>query len=328
MKKIYYSLGFLSLIILSSCSVTQYVDYGAISVPEEGGMKFVKYTEEHEKVYGPVIQTSETGQLVWYAAPLIALSPDGEKIAYIAEGNEFKNLYIKNVSGGKSVVQRTFNRNINDMSYSPNGESISFTSVKGNVQNVYLINANEGAAVQQIVATTANELGPSFSPDGKTLFFTKQERGRYYIWSVDLETALQTQYSEGFTPVMDPTGKYLIVTRNSKDGSRGEIWTIDIKKGTETLIMSDPIKGFSSPAISPDGKSIVCVSNTEKETNKPQNLDLYVFNINGTGLKQITFHAGNDVSPQWSPDGKSVFFISQRGNEKGKFNLWKTNITK
>lgn len=326
MRKILYGVGLFSLISFAGCEVTQMINYQVISVPEEGGMRFVKYTEEHENVMGPGTTINALGKLQWYAAPLISISPNGEKLAYIAKANDFTNLYIKKIAGGKTVVQRTFNRNIHDMSYSPDGTKIAFTSLKGNAQNIYLINSDEGAAVQQIVATTANELGPSFSPDGKTLYFTKEEAGRYYIWSVDLQTALQTQYSEGFTPVMDPTGKFLVVTRNSKDGNRGEIWTIDILKGTETQIMSDPIKGFSSPAISPDGKRIICVGNTEKETNRPQNLDLYVFNIDGTGLKQITFHAGHDASPQWTPDGESVFFISQRGNEGGKFNLWKVNV--
>ncbi len=324
-KAILYSIVLFFFVFLYSCGPAQGVDYKVVSVPEEGGMRFVKYTEEHENVMGPLTVLNENGKLLWYAAPLISISPNGEKLAYIASGNNFTNLYIKNISGGKAVVQRTFNRNINDMNFSPDGKSIAFTAAKGNDQNVYLINADEGAAVQQIVATTANELGPSFSKEGEMLFFTKEELGRFYVWSVNLTTALQTQYSEGFTPVMDPSGKFLVVTRNSKDGSRGEIWTIDLTKGTETQIMSDPVKGFSSPAISPDGQKIICVGSTEKESNRTQNLDLYMFNIDGTGLKQLTFHEGNDVSPQWSPDGNSIFFLSQRGNEAGKFNIWKVN---
>ena len=319
-----YGLALFSFFCLIGCGASQ-IDYKVVSVPEEGGMRFVKYTEEHENVMGPLTVLNENGKLLWYAAPLISISPDGEKLAYIASGNNFTNLYLKNIDGGRTTIQRTFNRNINDMNFSPDGKSIAFTALKGNDQNVYLINAEEGAAVQQIVASTANELGASFSKDGELLFFTKEELGRFYVWSVNLNTALQTQYSEGFTPVMDPTGKFLVVTRNSKDGNRGEIWTIDLTKGTETQIMSDPTKGFSSPAISPDGKKVICVGNTEKESNRSQNLDLYMFNIDGTSLKQLTFHEGNDVSPQWSPDGNSIFFLSQRGNEKGKFNIWKVN---
>lgn len=54
-----------------------------------------------------------------------------------------------------------------------------------------------------------------------------------------------------------------------------------------------------------------------------QNLDLYVVRTDGTNLTQLTYHPGNYVSPIWSKDGKSIYFISQRGTEKGTWNIWK-----
>lgn len=84
---------------------------------------------------------------------------------------------------------------------------------------------------------------------------------------------------------------------------------------------------MSSPQISPDGKKIVFVGITDGSKTKPQNLDLFLINIDGTKLTQLTFHGGHDVSPVWAPEGKSIFFISQRGNENGKFNVWKMDLT-
>jgi Tol biopolymer transport system component len=277
---------------------------------------------------GPWIGKSETSKkLMWYAAPLIAVSPDGEKLAYIAKSNNFNNLYIKNIAGGRTTVQRSFNKNVLDMSYSPDNNKISFTENRSGDYNINLINANEGVAVQQVASTKNKELGPSFAPDGNSVFYTKQEGGRFHIWNMNLETSLVTQYTEGFTPVVTPNGGHLLITRNSKDGFRGEIWMIDLKRGTETLILNDPEKGFSSPDISPDGKTIVCVGVTPKSETRPENLDIYTVKLDGTKLNQITFHGGHDVSPQWAPDGKSIFMISQRGNEKGEFNVWKMDLT-
>lgn len=258
---------------------------------------------------------------------MLAISPNGEKLAYIGESNGFKNLYLKNIEGGRSVVQRTFNRNVIDMSYSPKGDFISFTENKDGNFNIYMINASEGVAVQQIVATSANELSPSFSSNGENIFYAKAEgAGRYFIWSFNIKSTLMTQYTEGFTPVLLDGGEQIVVTRNSRDGSRGEIWSVHLKKGTETLILSDPKRGFSSPTVSKDGKKIICVGTTEKSTTKPQNLDLYMVNVDGSNLTQLTFHPGHDVSPIWSPDGNSVFFLSQRGNKEGRWNVWKMDI--
>jgi Tol biopolymer transport system component len=325
MKKIIYCIAL--VIITQSCGVAvPLVDYARISVPEEGSLRLTKYTEGSDHVAGPVVQstTSANGvkSLQWYAAPLLAISPDDKKIVYLATNNGFTNMYLRNITGGKSTIQRTFNRNIMDMDFSPSGDKIVFTENKSS-NNIYTINAYEGVAVQQMVATNATELSPSYSADGKNIYFAKSEGTRYYIWSLNVESSLLTQYTEGFTPCLTPDNENLIMTRNSKDGSRGEIWMVNLRRGTETLILSDPNKGYSSPQISPDGKRIICVGVSEKDETKPQNLDLFLVNLDGTKLTQLTFHGGNDVSPVWTKDGKSIFFISQRGSAEGKFNVWK-----
>jgi Tol biopolymer transport system component len=326
MKKKYVFYG--ALMLLFGCSPKIMIDFLTVSVPEEGSLKLTQYSREDENIVHPYIGLDPTsGVLKWYAAPLLAVSPDGNKIAYIASSNGFNNLYLKDISGGRSIIQRTFNRDIMDMSYSPEGKYIVFTERKGGDDNIFMINATEGVAVQQLVNTSASELSPSFSVDGKNIFFAKSEGNRYFIWSLNIESSLLTQYTEGFTPNLSPNGDDLVVTRNSRDGSRGEIWMVNIQKGTETLILSDPKKGFSSPRLSPDGKKIICVGITVGDKTKPQNLDLFLINIDGTKLTQLTFHGGNDVSPVWSPDGKFIFFISQRGNKDGKYNVWKMDLS-
>jgi len=329
MKKIILPL--FVLIVMNACVPRVAIDYLVVSVPEEGALKLVKYTDENESVVHPsIIDQASNGfdransTIFWYAPALLAISPDETKIAYLAASNGYHNLYLKDISGGKSTIQRTFNRQIMDMSYSPNGSNIVFTESKDNDYNIFMINASEGVAVQQLVRTNAFELSPTFSADGKGIFFVKNEGNNYYIWSFNIESSLLTQYTEGFTPTLSPNGEDLIVTRNSRDGKfRGEIWMVNTRKGTETLILSDPKIGYSSPRISPNGKEIVCVGITEGDKSKPMNLDLYTVKIDGTNLTQLTFHGGHDVSPVWSPSGNSIFFLSQRGNKDGKYNVWK-----
>ena len=131
MKKIFLLLGV--TVILNGCALFQQVkiDYLPVSVPEEGSIKFTQYTTESEKIIHPeIFRNSESGMLNWYAPSLLTISPDGSKICYLALSNEFKNLYIKDIGGGRSTIQRTFNRDIMDMSYSPDGKYIVFTDSK------------------------------------------------------------------------------------------------------------------------------------------------------------------------------------------------------
>ena len=328
-------------VALASCVTTPKIDNSIISVAEEGGITFTKMSNEEDAVIGPGIQngsyvvgSTRYNTIRWYAAPFIGLSPNNDYIAYICQVNGNKNIYLKKTAGGSSIIQRTFKGGIMDMSYSPDAKMICFSDNSDGNQNIFTINATEGAAIQQITSSPNAESGGVYSPDGKIIFYTKEEvsynaqgvkSSRFYVWGYNKETALMTQYCEGFTPCPLPDGQKLLVTRGNKETGSGEIWMIDLKSGLETQIIAQKDKSFSSPDISHDGKTIVFVSNTAGTKTRPMNLDIYTLKIDGTGLTQLTFHPGADVSPKWSSNGKEIYFISSRGNAKANFGLWKMN---
>ncbi|MFN2442934.1 MAG: hypothetical protein ABR517_09640 [Thermoanaerobaculia bacterium] len=45
------------------------------------------------------------------------------------------------------------------------------------------------------------------------------------------------------------------------------------------------------------------------------NSEIYVVNVDGTGLQRLTDHPGRDLSPAWSPDGTRIAFASNRAGE-------------
>lgn len=305
------------------------VNYRDISVPEEGGIKFTKFTEEYENVMGPSIASYE-GVISWYTPSLIAISPDGDQVAYTAKKDNKTNIYIKNTKGGRSTIQRTFRDQVLDMSFSGDGKYIIFTEKVNEDYDILQINSTQGAAIQQISATSYRESSPIYSPSGDYIFYTQGEYSsatqsyNYYLWSIDRKSYLKTQYSAGFNPAISSKDKNLvIVCRNNKESGRGEIYSINLDSGQETLILSRPEMGFSSPSIHPNGKIIAVVGTTLGTTKRKENLDIYTINTDGTDLTQLTFHPGHDVSPVWGPDGKEIYFSCQRGNENGSWDIWK-----
>jgi Tol biopolymer transport system component len=322
---------------LSVAMKAQKVNYTMASVSEEGGISFSQVTNyEQESVVGPVVIRSGK-KLYWETSSLIAISPDGSRIAYIGDKNKARNIYFKGLNGGSSTTQSTFSGNPKlGLTFSPSGNNLAFSEKKDNSFNIYQISANGGAAVQEITSASSDENSPCYDKKGEYIYFTKSEKqvvgqrgeeeisySRFYIWNYNLEKAIMTQYIEGFTPDIAPDNKKMLITRMNATTKDGEIWQVDLITQSPSLLMSQPKKGFSTPMYSPDGKKVLCVGTTNAQKGLRQNLDIYVFNVDGTGLTQLTFHPGDDVSPRWSPDGKAIYFISQRGSKKGQYSIWK-----
>ncbi len=75
--------------------------------------------------------------------------------------------------------------------------------------------------------------------------------------------------------------------------------------------MAKPVEGDARlqnflPAFSPDGRRVAFNSNREN------NSDIYVANVDGTGLQRLTNHPAIDTSPTWSPNGQQIAFTSDR----------------
>jgi TolB protein len=68
---------------------------------------------------------------------------------------------------------------------------------------------------------------------------------------------------------------------------------------------TDTIHNFL-PAFSPDGGRLAFM------TNRDGNMEIYSVNRDGSNLRRVTRHPGNDSTPTWSPAGNQIAFTSDR----------------
>lgn len=307
---------------------------GEIYVPEEGGIKFEKITDDadcvrfdHLVYKKPGLFGKNSSVINWWINPQIAVSPDGNKIAYLNSKNNTFNVMVKSASSGGSSLQRTFRSNVTDFTWSPDGSTICFTEYRGGHYGIYLVNSEQGAVVRQISNGSENDFAGQISADGETIYFHRMEGpGVYSMWSYDRANNLFSNYSRGMTPCLAPLENHVVYCSRNTDRGENEIWRINLETGVEEIILSQPERSFSTPQLSPNGKWILVTGTNVDEKKKNANTDIFAIRTDGSQFTQLTYHPGNDLSAIWAPDGKSIYFVSQRGSATGVYNVWKMDF--
>lgn len=322
MKSKYKVLGVFFL--LYSPMYAQRVDYSVVYVPEEAGIEFTCITAQGDYVCMPLVERNKFG-VNWFSNKILDISKDGQKMAYLSARNSSTNIFIKELGKQGGSIQRTNRLSVIDFNYSPDGTKICFSESRGKTNQIFLTDAENGYVCRQITSSSL-DYSPVFSSDMSQIFFVRQESQGVSIWSHNVNNNFLSTYSTGMNPCPLSSDTYICVRPNSE--KQTEIWKINYKTGIEECIVSVPGKSFTSPIISPDGKWLAFVGASKIELGEIVywNTDIYVSQLDGTSLTQLTYHAADDLSPVWSKDGKYIYFISQRGTAEGIANIWRMNF--
>ncbi len=81
----------------------------------------------------------------------------------------------------------------------------------------------------------------------------------------------------------------------------------------------ESIRGVS---ISPDGKQILFSRNWVDKMNDQSRSSLWIVDIDGKRIRELTHGDWRDFSPVWSPDGKKIAFLSDRDGTTQAHVMW------
>jgi hypothetical protein len=141
-------------------------------------------------------------------------------------------------------------------------------------------------------------------------------QGYYEHPSNDDVPMLDCEGEPAFTPPVEPTVEPGLAAKVSELSGLGrvaytvgpyyggEIYVTDIG-GVSGLRLTNNLFDETEVAWSPDGKRIAFASTHANSS------DIFVMNVNGTGVEQLTDHH-SDYAPSWSPDGGKIAFVSDR----------------
>ncbi|MFV1967070.1 MAG: prolyl oligopeptidase family serine peptidase [Pirellulaceae bacterium] len=83
------------------------------------------------------------------------------------------------------------------------------------------------------------------------------------------------------------------------------------------------MKRISQPVVSPEGTRVVFTLRTIDLEQNEGATDLWMVQVDGSGLRRLTAHSAGDHSPCWSPDGKTILFLSSRS---GSSQAWRIPV--
>ena len=164
----------------------------------------------------------------------------------------------------------------------------------GNQFNICIINSDGKNFVN--VTQPLGGLDPVWSPDGGSIFFASSRNGNSEIYRMDANgknwVNLTRHPARDMQPSISPNGKQLAF-RSIREKPGIFLMNVD---GSRLRHLSFGAR----PSWSPDGQQIAFHASK----------DIWIIDVNGENLRNITGDGTGNFGPTWSPDGKQIAYGS------------------
>jgi Tol biopolymer transport system component len=231
-----------------------------------------------------------------------ALSPQGDKVAFISDRRDYYSVYIMSTIDGRILKRAIQGYNTTDF------------------EQLHLLTP-----------------GLSWSPDGTKLALAAKSRGRDVIYIVPVDRGRRQRLTFDldaiYTVKWSPDGTHLafIGTKNAQV----DLYVYNLETA-ESINITNDLFSDAEPAWAPDGKTLYFISDrgdhlTQGEVREASFLvnhnyeqaDIYRYDLGSGEITRITDSWDTKKSPLVSPDGEYLIYLSDRN---GIYNIYAQNL--
>lgn len=281
-----------------------------------------------------------------------AVSPDGTRVAFIVEGplqkeNErYQNLWMVQIDK-KGEPHRLTRGKTSDSApaWSADGRFLAFLStreyelevkqgqekakeekaVQNEVsgddepkQQIWVFDMEAGGEPRQLTAREEGVEEFCWSPEGSELVFSSRDPDKAQIGYLKSIRGKGKKKDKG--PLVIDRIQHKHDGQGFLDDVRTHLFIVEQQSRATRALTSGPCDE-TAPRWSPNGKSIVFVSNRTGDADNNQRFDLWSISAAGSLFKRLTFGDLNAHSPRWSPDSKHVAFVSSISEPENAYRL-------
>ena len=192
---------------------------------------------------------------------------------------------------------------------------IVFSSTFAGNREIFVA-AADGSGRVDLTRDPHADVTPRWSADGKRITFAsdRSDSMEIYLMNADGSGVVQLTHDNAFAdhPHFSADGRSVVY--ESKKGGNWEIRRIGADgSGEVNLTRNHASDRF--PAVSPNGRLVAFSSN-----RGTSGTHVWVMNIQGGALKQVTLRKGNQFEPAWAPSGGRLAYVS--GTLAAGTNIW------
>ncbi len=173
-----------------------------------------------------------------------------------------------------------------------------------------------------------SECSPAWSPDGRSIAFWRRTNQRDELAIAPVlggppQILAWARSGSGRDASWSPDGRWIAASGRGTAGEPRVIMLAAVAQETEVRRLTEPPEGWFgdiSPAISPDGRSIVFVRSSVGGREQ----DIYLIATSGGEPRRLTFDRKPIRGIAWRGDGEHLIFSSKRSHQ---YALWQVSIS-